>query len=250
MTAIVFGGPSLPADAGERFPDLIFQGPARQGDVYLALRDAPHAIAVVDGFFDSVPSVWHKEVLWAMAQGVHVLGASSMGALRAAELDSFGMEGVGAVYDAYRSGRIEDDDEVAVTHGPGELGYRPLTLAMVSIRATLETVCVDRLATIESLSAFRNAAKSLDYRERTVPAIAARAGASGVCDADLKVLEEYLTEKPVDLKTEDAELLLAGLRDRAAEFAEPKSVRYEFNDTSAWRRFVSWADGQSWPRSP
>ena len=32
---------------------------------------------------------------------------------------------------------LEDDDEVAVLHGPEELGYPPLTEAMVNIRATL-----------------------------------------------------------------------------------------------------------------
>jgi len=245
MTAIVFAGPSLPRDARERFPAVTFRGPARQGDVYLALRAAPRVIAIIDGYFDAVPSVWHKEVLWAMAEGVHVLGASSMGALRAAELDSFGMEGVGLVYDAYRSGRIEDDDEVAVTHGPADLGYRPLTLAMVSIRATLETFGIDQLDSLESLRTFRNAAKSLGYWERTVPLITDRARELGVREGDLSVLSGFLRDRSVDLKAEDADLLLATLDARAEEFTAPKQVRYDFNVTSAWRRFTEWADASA-----
>ena len=46
------------------------------------------------------------------------MGASSMGALRAAELSQFGMVGIGEVYQAFKLGRLEDDDEVAIVHGP------------------------------------------------------------------------------------------------------------------------------------
>ena len=58
-------------------------------------ESAPRAIGIIDGVFLDVASVWHREILWALSQGVHVFGAASMGALRAAELDGFGMRGVG-----------------------------------------------------------------------------------------------------------------------------------------------------------
>ena len=48
-----------------------------------------------------------------MAAGTQVFGAASMGALRAAELAPFGMIGVGAIFAAYRDGRLTGDDEVA-----------------------------------------------------------------------------------------------------------------------------------------
>ena len=249
MTMLVFGGPSLTAGARERFPELSFRGPARQGDVYLALRESPRVIGIIDGFFDAVPSVWHKEVLWAMAQGVHILGASSIGALRAAELDSFGMEGVGSVYEAFRDGALEDDDEVAVTHGPAELGHRPLTLAMVSIRATLAAFPADLLAAPASLEIVKEAAKSLGYRERSVPAISALALKRGGQGDDIETLATHLAGRLVDVKAADAETLLTAMRDRSAEFAEPKTVRYTFNETSAWRAFVAWAETQSGPRA-
>lgn len=248
MTMIVFAGPSLPPGARERFPELSFLGPARQGDVYLALRESPQAIGIIDGFFDAVPSVWHKEVLWAMAQGVHILGASSIGALRAAELDSFGVEGIGLVYEAFRDGVLEDDDEVAVTHGPLELGHRPLTLAMVSIRATLEAFPADELEEAGSLVLFRDAAKALGYRERTVPRISERALEQRGNTDDIEMLAAHVTEKLIDVKAKDAEKLMVAMRDRAMEFLEPKTVRYTFNDTSAWRAFVAWAENQTWPR--
>ena len=60
-----------------------------------------------------------------------------MGALRAAELHSFGMRGVGRIFEAFRDGALEDDDEVAVLHGPAEIGYLAASEPMVNIRETL-----------------------------------------------------------------------------------------------------------------
>lgn len=117
--------------------------PAANGDVYRAVSAAPTAIGLVDGYFENVPAVWHKEILYALSQGVHVFGAASMGALRAAELSEFGMVGVGAIFAAYRDNRLEDDDEVAVVHGPAELDYLPVSEAMVNVRATVDRAVSD-----------------------------------------------------------------------------------------------------------
>src|SRR5882672_7236778 len=137
MTAIIFAGPSLPPAVRSSFPALEWRPPVRQGDLYLAALEHPGIIGVIDGYFELVPTVWHKEILWAMAAGIHVYGAASIGALRAVELAPFGMRGIGRVYEDFRDGVLQDDDEVAVLHGPAELGYPPVTEAMVNIRATL-----------------------------------------------------------------------------------------------------------------
>ncbi len=59
-----------------------------------------------------------------------------MGALRAAELASYGMIGVGEVFSAFHRNELEDDDEVALLHGPAESQYKQLSEAMVNIRAS------------------------------------------------------------------------------------------------------------------
>jgi hypothetical protein len=134
---VVFLGPTLPsAEAAQRLA-ADYRPPACHGDVFLAAREGPSAIALVDGSFDAVLSVWHKEILWALDRGVAVYGASSMGALRAAELAPFGMTGVGEIYRALATGTLEDDDEVAVAHAGPDDGWRPLSDAMVDVRATL-----------------------------------------------------------------------------------------------------------------
>src|SRR5262249_25016326 len=137
MKIIVFLGPTLPVAEARRVLAATYRPPVSQGDVLRASRERPRAIGIVDGYFEHVPAVWHKEVLWALSQGIHVFGAASMGALRAAELSSFGMVGVGRVYEAFERGELEADDEVAIAHAAAEDGYRPLSEAMVNIRATL-----------------------------------------------------------------------------------------------------------------
>ena len=51
-------------------------------------------------------------VLELLAAGVRVLGAASLGAIRAAELAPCGMEGVGLVYALYAAGLVRRDDAV------------------------------------------------------------------------------------------------------------------------------------------
>ena len=68
----------------------------------------------LDGYYYTVPSVTHKELLYALDAGVRVIGASSLGALRAVELAPFGRDGAGKVFEAYRSGTLDGDDEVAL----------------------------------------------------------------------------------------------------------------------------------------
>ncbi len=91
MRAAIFVGPTLPPRLRPTDPLWEWRPPVRQGDVYRVAQTRPDAIGIIDGYFEIVPTVWHKEILWAMAQGIPVYGAASIGALRAAELDVFGM---------------------------------------------------------------------------------------------------------------------------------------------------------------
>ncbi|AUX22446.1 hypothetical protein SOCEGT47_029490 [Sorangium cellulosum] len=242
MTLCIFTGPTLPADEGARHIDAVFLPPAAQGDVYRAALDKPVAIGLIDGYFDRVPSVSHKEILWAMAQGIHVLGAASMGALRAAELSLFGMEGVGAIYEGYARGELDADDEVAVAHAPAEGGYRPLSEALVNLRATLgaaERAGVIPAATRERLEAL---ARGLFYPDRCYPILLRRAEEEGVQRAQTAALREFVREGRIDQKRADAMALLEALRGRFAGGVEPKQVRYHFEPTDAWELIRERAD--------
>jgi len=163
---IMFAGPSLPVRPACG-PAIRLRPPARCGDLIRAAREGPAAIALVDGVFETAPSVWHKEILAVIDAGVPVYGAASLGALRAAELDRFGMIGVGAIYAAYRDGGIESDAAVMVSHAPAELGHRPLTLALVDAEAVLH---VGRLDPAER-RALLAIARGLNFRVRSWAAI-------------------------------------------------------------------------------
>src|SRR5262245_27471054 len=129
MLTAVFLGPTLSIGYTRRFAraGLHFQPPAQRGDITLAAKAGVQVVGLIDGRFGSVPSVLHKEILWAISRGCRVLGASSLGALRAAELSRYGMVGIGRIYEEYASGRIWADDEVALVHGPAEMGFIPTT---------------------------------------------------------------------------------------------------------------------------
>ena len=117
--------------------EAVYLPPAAEGDVYRVTLKRPQAIGIIDGYFQSDRPIRHKEILWAMSRGIHVFGSASIGALRAAELAAFGMEGVGTIFESYRDGVLEDDDEVAIVHGPPEAGFLAGSEAMVNIRQTL-----------------------------------------------------------------------------------------------------------------
>src|SRR5262249_32379648 len=153
--------PSLPVDDARPILDATYLPPAAMGDVWAIMHLRPKAVVIIDGFFEQTPAVWHKEILYALSRGVHVYGASSMGALRAAELHLFGMIGVGQVFEAFRDGRLEDDDEVAVAHGPAEYGYPSLSDAMVNIRATLRRAEEKGVLDSSAHAAFVGIAKNL-----------------------------------------------------------------------------------------
>src|SRR5437879_3858348 len=76
MSVYVFVGPTIGTDEASKELDATFLPPAAQGDVYRIASEGARAIGIIDGYFENVPAVWHKEILWAMSQGVHVFGAA------------------------------------------------------------------------------------------------------------------------------------------------------------------------------
>ncbi|AUX45898.1 hypothetical protein SOCE26_073980 [Sorangium cellulosum] len=242
MTLCIFTGPTLPAAEGQQQIDAIFLPPAAQGDIYRAALERPVAIGLIDGYFERVPSVSHKEILWAMAQGVHVLGASSMGALRATELSLFGMEGVGAIYEAYASGALDADDEVAVAHASAEDGYRPLSEAMVNLRATLRAAEGAGVISGSTRERLEELSRGLFYPDRCYPILLRRAAQEGLPPAQIEALRAFLPEGRVDQKRADALALLQVLRERFEGGSKPKQVRYHFEPTDAWELIRDHAD--------
>jgi hypothetical protein len=166
---VVFVGPTLDASEASRVLEAAYLPPAAQGTIVSAVqRFKPSAILLIDGSFQLEPAVRHKELLWAMSVGVPVIGAGSMGALRAAELWPYGVHGVGAIYRWYRRCHFAPDDAVAVLHGPPELGCRPMTQALVDLRLTFRVA--ERRGRIDAALRRRLEAEAgrLNFRDRTL----------------------------------------------------------------------------------
>jgi hypothetical protein len=164
----VFVGPSLPrAQVEALLPGASILPPVRLGDLLRIGARAGDRVLIIDGLFLQAAPVRHKEILALLAEGVAVIGSSSMGALRAAELHQYGMRGVGEVFELYRSGAIDGDDEVAVIHTTGDEGYRALSEPLVSIRVAIGEAARDGAVTAETAAALLRIAKALPFRLRS-----------------------------------------------------------------------------------
>lgn len=239
---IVFVGPTLPDARRVASAVITLQPPAVQGDILSATKRGATAIGLVDGNFEQVAPVWHKEILYALTQGVQVFGAASMGALRAAECAPFGMTGIGEIYRQYAQGERVDDADVALIHGPAELGYLPLTLPLVNVDVTLRCLADRQLLPVEAVAAVGAAAAGIFYKERTWAAVVERARLPA--GTDRTRLADLLAAEFVDQKRIDALLLLDALHN-APNQRTVVARDWKFNSTSMWKRLSGQPDASS-----
>lgn len=163
---VVFLGPTLPLREAKALLRADYRPPARQGDVFRALETRPDVIVLIDGVFESAPSVWHHELLAAHASGVTLLGASSMGALRAAELPGV-ITPIGEIARRFVTGEWNDDAAVALLHADATQHYRALTVPWVNVFATARAAQRAGILTAAKARALRTAAEAQFYQSRT-----------------------------------------------------------------------------------
>jgi hypothetical protein len=177
MSVHVFVGPTLPASIVlALIPTAVLHAPVAHGDLLRLRLTRQDIVVLVDGYYHHSAPVRHKEILVLLREGVSVIGCASMGALRAAELSAFGMIGRGTVFEMYRDGAIDADDEVAVTHGPAP-DYRTFTVPMVALRHAARSA---RLAGALSAGQERlvvELAGAIHYTERSEVALRSAAAA-------------------------------------------------------------------------
>nr|WP_316653855.1 TfuA-like protein [uncultured Gellertiella sp.] len=235
---VVFAGPTVP-DAASLFPALEVRPPARQGDLYLACQQGATVIGLIDGYFEYVQSVWHKEILYALSGGCQVLGAASMGALRAAECAAYGMQPIGVIADTYLNGLRIDDADVAQSHAPAELGYAALSEPLVNIDATLDAMLDRGLVTPETHAGLARAARELFFKDRTWPAVVRQASRAGM-QTDETLLQQ-VQSTTVNRKRLDALLLLdtvSAMPDRLG----PCPSDWTFLQTHGFRQYIQSCD--------
>jgi hypothetical protein len=238
MIATVFCGPSIPrGEARALAPSVVFRPPAAQGDLLTAVeRDGAEVLGLIDGTFHQSLSVWHNEVCYLLSRGISIYGASSMGALRAVETNRYGMVGIGTVFRWYLDGSISGDDEVALLHADESVDFRPLSIPMVNIRASLAAAVQSGKMLQSTAARVLQISASLFYADRLLPVILERCYDAGLEEACLPSVRQALSAEYVDVKRADAVELLSRIsaiveggveRDRPPVFEFKRSSLFE-----------------------
>ena len=228
LNRCIFVGPSL---WGLELDGTIMRfGPAQLGSVYLAAKSGYNVIGLVDAIFGNVPTVWHKEILYAIGRGCVVYGSSSTGALRAAELHTYGMHGIGLCYRLYRAGVITDDDEVAVLHGDASTNYVQFTEPLINARLTFRKLRRNGFLTVNQEVEIITRFKTIHFSERTFSEYG-RALTSLFGPSEGDRIHQLLKSHYRDIKKEDGRQLVYHL------LGSPSSSKNSgfFLRTSHWR---------------
>ncbi|MFJ7305184.1 TfuA-like protein [Streptomyces sp. NPDC099088] len=252
MTLYLFVGPSLPQPIREAYAaNAVVLPPVAAGELPALQASAGDTVAIIDGFFYRRPAVRHKEILDLLNSGVRVFGAASMGALRAAELAAFGMQGHGRIFTDYHTGVICADDEVALLHGTEAEDYEPYTLALVNVRYAFEDAADRGVLPRHLADVVVACAASMPFVERTTQAILLAVGLHPLAGSlDLAVVASVL-QSAADVKRLDALSLLTeltttaltGRADRQWQLQETVHLR-------AWRAEARGSDEPETGRVP
>ena len=205
---IIYTGLSLPFDEAKDILDshdeleVVYKKPIQRGDLKQALKENPDIIGIIDGVFHQNSAVGHREILDVMKKGVEVYGASSMGALRASELDSLGMHGIGYVYEQYASGKVVSDDDVAVMLDSQTL--EALSEPLINMDYVFSNAADENIITPAQKDELIKIAKETYYPKRNYAQTLAK---SSLNDDEKGNLINFIRESD-DIKKEDAKLLI------------------------------------------
>jgi hypothetical protein len=198
MPPVVYVGPTLDADSVKAWlPEAQVMPPIRRGDLYRDRMLGFTFFLILDGVFLDEPAMSPREVVDVIQDDGIVVGASSMGAIRAADCWPAGMRGVGSIYRLFRRGCLTSDDEVAVTFSPISPSLSA-TVALVTVRYALSRAVRNGTLTKTEASRIVRGASDLHYADRTWQSILESAG---IVDHDDR-LSTWLSMH--DLKRKDA----------------------------------------------
>lgn len=187
--------------ARQILPDAEYHPPIRRGD----LKDIEGGtiVGIIDGVFAQTLAISPGEIRAAIHRGVTIYGAASMGALRAAEIPQ--VVGVGRIFEMYRDGVIERDDEVALLMDPDS--HEPLTVSLVNVRYAVQRLVRSTTLGREDGEALVQACSDLHYTERTYANIFRHSTLARNVDRNdvIQLLRTF------DLKRDDAQSLLEHL---------------------------------------
>ncbi|HOC77536.1 MAG TPA: TfuA-related McrA-glycine thioamidation protein [Methanofastidiosum sp.] len=207
---IIYLGPSLPVDEAKKLlhsnnnREVTYAPPIKRGDIPKAISENYQVIGIIDGIFFRESAVSPREIMEVLKSNIKVYGASSMGALRASELDRYGMVGIGKIYNWYRDGTLNSDDEVALSFDSEE--FIPISEPLVNIRETMKKALSENIINQEEYKIIFESAKKLYFPERKWKNIIQISEKK--MGKNLSYFSDFVKTQKVDVKKEDAILLL------------------------------------------
>jgi len=212
MKPVVYTGTSISHSEARKILDADYRAPVRRHDLRRILASPPEIIGIIDGVFFDNAAVAHREIIEALKSGIIVVGGGSMGALRASELETYGMIGVGKVFEMYRNGIIESDDEVAVTFDAGS--NEALSVPLVNIRMTVEAAKNAGVIDPVQAAAIIGIARKLFYPDRNYQNVVFESEKNGIISGiEKKKLLDFIKLNEVDIKHQDAILVLEKIKE-------------------------------------
>ncbi|MDQ1276003.1 MAG: TfuA protein [Euryarchaeota archaeon] len=205
--AVIFTGNSISHEDAKKILMANYQPPVRRFQLEKFVQQGYKVMGIIDGIFFDRAAVGHREIISALNAGVKVVGGASMGALRASELDTHGMIGVGIVYEWYRDGVIESDDEVAVSTNPDT--FEPISVPLVNMRETLKAALAAGLISEKEHEGLLELAINTYYPDRSYLGLT-KEGAKKrlISEEKRKKLLDFCINSEIDVKRQDAVLVI------------------------------------------
>ena len=216
---IIFLGPSLSPEKARKIFDADYRPPARKGD-FLRLAADFAAVEMTVGFIDGVflqdyPPTPIEVYHLARKNGVLLAGAASLGALRAVELEKFGMVGIGKIFQLYKMGKLDADDEVAVTFATEKGDYQLQSEAMIDIRYNLYLAHKKEVISKKAKNVLVKLAKEIYFPHRKYTYILEEAkNRYPVLESEINSFGRYIESNRKSLKEMDAIRLVKYLKGR------------------------------------
>ena len=212
LKPIIFLGPSLSTEKAKKILDADYRKPAKKGDFLQLVFKETKYVGLIDGFFlQDYPPTPIEIYNLLRKKGTKVYGSSSLGALRAVELSKYGMIGVGKIFNLFRKGILDADDEVAVTF-TGYSNYK--SEALIDIRYNLFLAQKMGIINIETKKIILRISKQTYFPYRTYSDILDKCKQKyPEFNSQIEKFREHIQTNRKSLKENDAVLLLKRIKD-------------------------------------
>ncbi|MBU1172301.1 MAG: hypothetical protein KKD44_22320 [Proteobacteria bacterium] len=231
MKIIVFCGPTITDYEASGILKAEYRPPVTHGDLISCVyADKPDVIVIIDGAFIDHLTVWHNEINEAMNKGIMVFGASAMGAIRAAELKMWGMQGIGEVFNLIENGTIEADDEVLCDFTLIDGMYHKKTISVVNLRFILNKATDKALISQGQSDDILNVVQAMYYKERSPDKIISLCIDKGILTSkESSSLFKYISLSRSDIQKQDAILCLETVGKLRVEDLDKTQKHFEYD---------------------